>query len=112
MILAQNNISVLYGNHCISYNILVEDNVVGTVALFFTDAKPFSDIFIKEEHRRKGYALQAKKKLIEKYKIEEVYSWVDKKNLASINLQYKMGCTVIEETDDKLLFVWKGNPND
>lgn len=107
MYLIKNYIDNLYGFNCDCYDIFIEDNKIGTIGLYFNDGKAFCDTFIIEKHRRKGYALLAKKLLFEQSGLEKVYSWVNKTNIKSINLQYKMGCTLIEETDDKLLFMWK-----
>ena len=107
MKLVKNYKDNLYGLNCDCYDILIDHNKIGIVGLYFNDGKAFSDIFIITEHRRKGYALQAKKLLFKQCGLTEIYSWVDKKNLASINLQYKMGYVLVEETDDKFLFIWR-----
>jgi len=107
MKLVKNYKDNIYGLNCDCYDIFVDENKVGIIGLFFNDGKAFFDIFISPEYRRKGYAFESKKLLIKHSGLTDIYSWVDKKNLASINLQYKMGCVLLEETDDKLLFVWR-----
>lgn len=107
MILKKNYKENLYGYNCDSYDIVVDGETVGSVGLFFNEGKAFSDIHINESHRRKGYALKAKQELFNKSGLKEIYSWVNKDNVASCKLQDKMGCKLLSSTDDKYLFVWR-----
>jgi RimJ/RimL family protein N-acetyltransferase len=107
MKLVKNRKRKLYGYKCDCYDILINQNKIGTVGLFFIQNKACFDTYILPKYRRKGYALQAKKSLIKHSDLQKIYSYVDKNNIASINLQFKMGSKIIEKIGDKFLFVWE-----
>ena len=88
------------------WQILLDGVDIGYIGIFWKDDKPFSDIFIKPEYRRMGYALEAKKLLRSRVTLPKIFSYVDKDNVPSIRLQEKMGCTLIGEEDGKFLFTW------
>ena len=68
--------------------------------------KTFCDIFVNVEYRKLGYAFAAKNMLYNSTHETQIYSWVDKNNIASIKLQNKMGCSIVKEQDEKYLFKW------
>jgi len=100
---------LIFGYKGKAHNILLDEMVIGSIGIFWINGKPFSNIFIKSEFRRKGYALEAKKILFANSGLKEIFSYVNKDNKASIKLQYSMNCRLVKEVCDKLLFVWEQN---
>lgn len=98
----------LYGYDGFIQQIYLDDMTrVGHIGLFYQDDKAFSDILIFYEHRKKGYATQAYKLLLDANKTIDIWAYVNYGNEASTKLHQSLGFELISEDDEKTLYLIK-----